>query len=69
MDPPIPHVGVNLVTNHLGLFTASHAVTHNIAQFVYCLAQGKVGSGFDGASSTLGSVQRFQPHCSRSWMT
>ena len=34
-----------------------------------CLAQGKVGSGFDGASSTLGSVQRFQPCCSHSWMT
>ncbi|KAI8048454.1 Phosphomevalonate kinase [Thamnidium elegans] len=36
---------------------------HNVAQFVHCLAQGKVGSGFDVSSAVWGSHQykRFHP--------
>ncbi|KAJ3228933.1 phosphomevalonate kinase [Chytriomyces hyalinus] len=37
--------------------------THNMAQFVHCLAQGKVGSGFDVSSAIFGShlYRRFDP--------
>jgi phosphomevalonate kinase len=28
---------------------------HNLAQFCHCLAQGKIGSGFDVSSATYGS--------------
>ncbi|KAG8989129.1 phosphomevalonate kinase, partial [Tulasnella sp. 427] len=36
---------------------------HNVAQYVHCLAQGKVGSGFDVSSATFGSqlYTRFAP--------
>ncbi|KAG8907936.1 phosphomevalonate kinase [Tulasnella sp. 403] len=36
---------------------------HNTAQYVHCLAQGKVGSGFDVSSATYGSqtYKRFDP--------
>ncbi|KAF9566205.1 phosphomevalonate kinase [Mortierella alpina] len=36
---------------------------HNVAQFVHCLAQGKVGSGFDVSSAVWGShtYKRFSP--------
>ncbi|VDB95113.1 unnamed protein product [Peniophora sp. CBMAI 1063] len=36
---------------------------HNLAQFVHCFAQGKVGSGFDVASAVFGSqlYTRFRP--------
>jgi phosphomevalonate kinase len=30
-------------------------LAHNLAQFVHCLAQGKVGSGFDVSSAVFGS--------------
>jgi phosphomevalonate kinase len=30
-------------------------IVHRVAQFVHCLAQGKVGSGFDVSSATFGS--------------
>ncbi|KAF8625423.1 hypothetical protein AX15_005385 [Amanita polypyramis BW_CC] len=38
-------------------------LAHNLAQFIHCLAQGKVGSGFDVASSVFGSqtYTRFNP--------
>lgn len=38
-------------------------LAHNVAQFVHCLAQGKVGSGFDVASAIYGShvYTRFDP--------
>ena len=41
----------------------ARAIAHNLAQFVHCLAQGKVGSGFDVASATFGSqiYTRFSP--------
>jgi phosphomevalonate kinase len=36
---------------------------HNVAQYVHCLAQGKVGSGFDVSSAIFGShiYTRFDP--------
>lgn len=36
---------------------------HNLAQISHCLAQGKIGSGFDVASATFGSIiyRRFKP--------
>ncbi|KAI0036886.1 phosphomevalonate kinase [Vararia minispora EC-137] len=38
-------------------------LAHNLAQFVHCFAQGKVGSGFDVASAVFGSqiYKRFSP--------
>ncbi|KAF8514856.1 Phosphomevalonate kinase [Hysterangium stoloniferum] len=39
------------------------SLAHNVAQFVHCLAQGKVGSGFDVSSAVFGShiYKRFDP--------
>lgn len=41
-----------------------HALIHNTSQFIHCLAQGKVGSGFDVASAVYGSqlYTRFNPN-------
>ena len=38
-------------------------LAHNLAQYVHCLAQGKVGSGFDVSSAIFGShmYTRFDP--------
>lgn len=38
-------------------------LVHNVAQFVHCFAQGKVGSGFDVSAAVYGShrYQRFDP--------
>jgi phosphomevalonate kinase len=38
-------------------------LAHNLAQYVHCLAQGKVGSGFDVAAAVFGSqlYTRFDP--------
>lgn len=38
-------------------------LAHNTAQFIHCLAQGKVGSGFDVSSAIFGShiYRRFSP--------
>lgn len=38
-------------------------LAHNVAQYVHCLAQGKVGSGFDVSSAVFGSqvYRRFEP--------
>jgi phosphomevalonate kinase len=38
-------------------------LAHNLAQFIHCLAQGKVGSGFDVSSAVFGSqlYTRFEP--------
>ncbi|KAF9924962.1 phosphomevalonate kinase [Linnemannia zychae] len=43
---------------------------HNVAQFVHCLAQGKVGSGFDVSSAVWGShtYRRFSPEVLQSVM-
>lgn len=39
------------------------SLVHNLAQVAHCQAQGKVGSGFDVAAATFGSIlyQRFSP--------
>ncbi|KAF8577737.1 phosphomevalonate kinase [Ramaria rubella] len=39
------------------------SLAHNVAQYVHCLAQGKVGSGFDVSSAVFGShiYRRFDP--------
>ena len=34
---------------------ADLALVHNLAQFCHCLAQGKVGSGFDVSAAVYGS--------------
>jgi phosphomevalonate kinase len=38
-------------------------LAHNLAQFVHCVAQGKVGSGFDISAAVFGShiYTRFDP--------
>lgn len=38
-------------------------IVHNLSQISHCKAQGKIGSGFDVASATFGSIfyQRFNP--------
>ena len=38
-------------------------LAHNLAQFVHCVAQGKVGSGFDVSAAVFGShvYTRFDP--------
>lgn len=42
---------------------AGRELAHNVAQYVHCLAQGKVGSGFDVSSAVFGSqvYKRFEP--------
>lgn len=43
--------------------TETQTCIHNLAQVSHCQAQGKVGSGFDVAAATFGSIlyQRFDP--------
>lgn len=38
-------------------------IVHNLSQYCHCLAQGKIGSGFDVASAVYGSqiYRRFDP--------
>ncbi|KAI8992041.1 Phosphomevalonate kinase [Mycotypha africana] len=45
------------------LNTTEKTLAHNVAQFVHCFAQGKVGSGFDVSSAIWGShrYKRFNP--------
>jgi phosphomevalonate kinase len=42
---------------------SSRRLAHNLAQHVHCLAQGKVGSGFDVSAAVFGSqlYTRFSP--------
>lgn len=46
-----------------GASTEAKRLAHNLAQFVHCLAQGKVGSGFDVSAAVFGShlYRRFSP--------
>lgn len=47
-----------------GILTSSAlALAHNTAQYVHCLAQGKIGSGFDVSAAIHGShlYTRFNP--------
>ncbi|KAI0769610.1 Phosphomevalonate kinase [Trametes elegans] len=43
--------------------SAGRKLAHNLAQYVHCLAQGKVGSGFDVSAAVFGSqlYTRFDP--------
>lgn len=63
---------VSALLLHLGAIPASsfsdpssdgRRLAHNLAQYVHCLAQGKVGSGFDVSSAVFGShiYTRFAP--------
>ncbi|KAI8097953.1 ribosomal protein S5 domain 2-type protein [Gilbertella persicaria] len=51
----------NVVTDSLD--QKEKTLIHNVAQFVHCFAQGKVGSGFDVSSAVWGShrYKRFNP--------
>jgi ERG8-type phosphomevalonate kinase len=46
-------------------------LAHNLAQYVHCLAQGKVGSGFDVSAAVFGShiYTRFDPSVLQKLMT
>ncbi|KAI3619044.1 phosphomevalonate kinase [Moniliophthora roreri] len=63
---------VSSILYHLGVISQSafenesseeRHLAHNISQYVHCLAQGKVGSGFDVAAAVYGShiYTRFDP--------
>ncbi|KAF9049746.1 phosphomevalonate kinase [Panaeolus papilionaceus] len=43
--------------------TEGRLLAHNLAQFVHCIAQGKIGSGFDISAAVFGShlYTRFEP--------
>ncbi|KLO19480.1 phosphomevalonate kinase [Schizopora paradoxa] len=45
------------------LLSSDRQLAHNAAQFIHCLAQGKVGSGFDVSAAIFGSqlYRRFEP--------
>lgn len=50
--------------NSLDISNPNHLkMIHNLAQVAHCQAQGKIGSGFDVAAATYGSIiyQRFEP--------
>ncbi|KAF8200810.1 phosphomevalonate kinase [Pholiota molesta] len=72
--PPFCPTGVQLSDVHkTGLGSSAALITsltaallrlvHNLAQFVHCVAQGKVGSGFDVSAAVFGShiYTRFDP--------
>lgn len=53
---------VDLSISHAASITDTQLV-HNLTQFCHCLAQGKIGSGFDVSSAVFGShvYKRFSP--------
>ncbi|KAF9347280.1 phosphomevalonate kinase [Mortierella sp. AD094] len=57
-------------SNNSNSVANSTKLLHNAAQFVHCLAQGKVGSGFDVSSAVWGShtYRRFSPEVLESVM-
>ncbi|KAH9998520.1 ribosomal protein S5 domain 2-type protein [Russula compacta] len=56
-------VQTGLITPDQLASASSRHLAHNVAQFVHCLAQGKVGSGFDVSAAVFGSqlYTRFSP--------
>jgi phosphomevalonate kinase len=52
-----------LITSLVAALPAGRRLVHHAAQHVHCLAQGKVGSGFDVAAAVFGSQRytRFAP--------
>lgn len=70
---------VSALLLHFGVISASafedqdneeRHLIHNVSQFVHCLAQGKVGSGFDVSAAVFGShiYTRFDPAVLRDLM-
>ncbi|KAG1815947.1 phosphomevalonate kinase [Suillus subaureus] len=57
------HFAAITETDFANLEGDGRRLAHNAAQFVHCLAQGKVGSGFDVSSAVFGSqiYRRFGP--------
>jgi len=57
------HLGIVQKLEERTLASDSLALAHNTAQYVHCLAQGKIGSGFDVAAAIYGShvYARFDP--------
>lgn len=60
------HLGIparDQISGDGALSADAQALAHNTAQYVHCLAQGKIGSGFDVAAAIYGShlYTRFDP--------
>ncbi|KAF7321306.1 Phosphomevalonate kinase [Mycena kentingensis (nom. inval.)] len=57
------HLSVLSPTDLEDVNTEGRRLAHNLSQFIHCLAQGKVGSGFDVAAAVFGShiYTRFDP--------
>lgn len=57
------HFGAVTEADFANLEGDGRRLAHNTAQFVHCLAQGKVGSGFDVSAAVFGSqiYRRFKP--------
>lgn len=57
------HLGVIPHTSFHTPESNGRRLAHNVAQYIHCLAQGKVGSGFDVAAAVFGSqiYTRFDP--------
>ncbi|KAG7449525.1 phosphomevalonate kinase [Guyanagaster necrorhizus] len=57
------HLGAIPPSSFSDLGSDGRRLAHNLAQYVHCLAQGKVGSGFDVSSAVFGShiYTRFAP--------
>ncbi|KAK0226085.1 phosphomevalonate kinase [Armillaria fumosa] len=57
------HLGAIPVSSFSDANSDGRRLAHNLAQYVHCLAQGKVGSGFDVSSAVFGShiYTRFAP--------
>lgn len=60
------HLGIparDQISEDGALSADAQALAHNTAQYVHCLAQGKIGSGFDVAAAIYGShlYTRFDP--------
>ncbi|TFK75434.1 phosphomevalonate kinase [Pluteus cervinus] len=57
------HFGLITETTFADAASADRRFAHNVAQYVHCLAQGKIGSGFDVAAAAFGThiYTRFDP--------
>ncbi|KAK0212677.1 phosphomevalonate kinase [Desarmillaria ectypa] len=57
------HLGAIPTSSFSEVNSDGRRLAHNLAQYVHCLAQGKVGSGFDVSSAVFGShiYTRFAP--------
>ncbi|KAF8893327.1 phosphomevalonate kinase [Infundibulicybe gibba] len=57
------HLDVIPTSSFSGANTEGRRLAHNLAQYVHCLAQGKIGSGFDVSAAVFGShlYTRFNP--------